>query len=177
MPHIAFLRAINVGGRFVKMERLRALFVEMGYADVTTFIASGNVIFDGGRAKGERLERAIERHLADALGYEVATFLRTPAELTSVVRHRPFGDEEPDTEGGLYVGFFGAPIDAARKRAVMALQSDANQLHVHGRELYWLRRERTMQTIALGTKLERALGTPATFRNVTTVRKLAALYG
>lgn len=175
--HIAFLRAINVGGRFVKMERLRALFVEMGHADAETFIASGNVIFDGRRAKAERMERAIERHLAAALGYEVATFLRTPAELAAVVRQRPFGDEVPDTEGGLYVGFFGAPVDAIRKRAVAALASDANLLHVHGRELYWLRRERTMQTISLGTKLERALGTPATFRNVTTVRKLAALYG
>ena len=174
--YIACLRAINVGGRFVKMERLRALFVEMGYADATTFIASGNVIFRGGRAKAERMERAIEHHLADALGYEVSTFLRTPAELGAIVGHRPFGDEEPKTEGGLYVGFFGAPIGAERTRGVAALESEANRLHVRGREIYWLRRERTMQTISLGTKLERALGTPATFRNVTTVRKLAALY-
>ena len=175
--HIAFLRAINVGRRVVKMDRLRALFVEMGYADASTFIASGNVIFDGGRASTERMERAIERHLAAALGYEVSTFVRTPAEVVAVVRHRPFGAEEPKTEGGLYVGFFGAPIDAARRRAVAALESEANRLHVHGREVYWLRRERTTQTLALGPKLERALGTPATFRNVTTVRRLAALYG
>ena len=174
--HIAFLRAINVGGRFVKMERLRELFVELGYPDAATFIASGNVIFDGRRAKPERIERAIERHLAAALGYEVATFVRTPAELAAVARYRPFGAEEPETEGGLYVGFFGAPIDAGRRRAVAALASDANLLHLHGREIYWLRRERTMQTISLGTKLERALGTPATFRNVTTVRKLVELY-
>ncbi len=46
MPtYVAFLRAINVGGHNVKMEVLRALFEAQGYADVATFIASGNVIF------------------------------------------------------------------------------------------------------------------------------------
>ena len=44
--HIAFLRAINITGRTIKMDRLRALFAELGLANVATFIASGNVLFD-----------------------------------------------------------------------------------------------------------------------------------
>ncbi len=47
MPrYVAFLRAVNVGGRIVKMDELRRLFAGAGFADVETFIASGNVIFD-----------------------------------------------------------------------------------------------------------------------------------
>lgn len=44
--YIALLRAINVGGHTVKMDRLRTLFAQVGLANVETFIASGNVIFD-----------------------------------------------------------------------------------------------------------------------------------
>ena len=46
MPRFfAFLRAINVGGHNVTMEKLRGLFEASGFKDVETFIASGNVIF------------------------------------------------------------------------------------------------------------------------------------
>ena len=57
---IAFLRAINVGGRNVKMDALRQIFVEMGFAHVETFIASGNVIFDTDVVGRKALEQQIE---------------------------------------------------------------------------------------------------------------------
>ena len=71
--YVALLRAINITGRTIKMDRLRALFAELGLANVATFIASGNVLFDADGA-AEALETRIEAHLQDALGYEVATF-------------------------------------------------------------------------------------------------------
>ena len=60
--YVAFLRAINVGGHTVKMDRLRALFAELGHGGVETFIASGNVIFEaaGGEAA---LEAALVSHM------------------------------------------------------------------------------------------------------------------
>ena len=61
--YVAFLRAINVGGHTVKMERLRELFAELGLANVETFIASGNVIFDAPSGDAGALERQIEQHL------------------------------------------------------------------------------------------------------------------
>ena len=80
--YVAFLRAVNVGGRRVSMDRLRAVFEELGFEAVSTYIASGNVVFEAsGRAAD--LERAIEEKLADALGFEVTTFLRRARD----VRH------------------------------------------------------------------------------------------
>jgi uncharacterized protein (DUF1697 family) len=73
--HIAFLRAINIGGRTVKMDHLRSLFESLGYGEVETFIASGNVIFQSPDEDTRALEQQIEAHLRQALGYEVATFL------------------------------------------------------------------------------------------------------
>jgi uncharacterized protein (DUF1697 family) len=173
--YIAFLRAINVGGRTVKMDRLRALFTEMGLDDVTTFIASGNVIFEAPAADPQTLEGQIEAHLRAALGYEVATFLRTPAELTAIARYEPFdGRAEGDLQ---YVGFLaGAPAAAARER-VDLLRNAVDDLRVHGREIHWLRRPALGESAVSGAALEKALGMPTTVRNVNTIRKLAAKYG
>jgi Protein of unknown function (DUF1697) len=74
---IAFLRAINVGGgRTVKMQSLRQVFESLGFSRVTTFIASGNVVFETTTKKTKALERKIERALKAVLGYEVRTFVR-----------------------------------------------------------------------------------------------------
>ena len=92
MPRlIAFLRAINVGGHTVKMDYLRQLFESMGFTGIETFIASGNVIFTSQAADNPaNLERAIESGLRLALGYEVATFIRTEAELAAIAAYSPF---------------------------------------------------------------------------------------
>jgi len=97
--YIAFLRAINVGGRIVKMDALRKIFSDMGFTSVETFIASGNVIFEAsesdlqvmvGLADMTALESWIEDHLHEALGYTVKTFVRTPASLEEIAGYRPF---------------------------------------------------------------------------------------
>jgi uncharacterized protein (DUF1697 family) len=70
MPkYVAFLRAINVGGHTVKMDYLRHLFETLGLSNVETFIASGNVIFDSPSRNTKTLEKKIERHLLEKLGY------------------------------------------------------------------------------------------------------------
>lgn len=177
MRHVAFLRAINVGGHVVKMDRLRALFEELGFDAVETFIASGNVIFDAGRASANAIERRVERHLATSLGYEVATFVRSTIELETISAYEPFGAGVPaDGAGSLMVGFIGAPLEAERIRALAALETDVDRLHPRGREVWWLARAGVGRSPLGMAKLERAIGAPATFRNVTTVRKLAALH-
>ena len=60
MKYAAFLRAINVGGHIVKMDRLRTLFEAAGFRGAETFIASGNVVFESSRKSAADLERAIE---------------------------------------------------------------------------------------------------------------------
>ncbi|HEX8490901.1 MAG TPA: DUF1697 domain-containing protein, partial [Chthoniobacterales bacterium] len=76
----AFLRAINVGGRNIAMAELRRVFQALGFKDVETFIASGNVVFNSGVSDLRALEFLIEDRLRSVLGYEVSTFLRTEEE-------------------------------------------------------------------------------------------------
>ena len=174
--YVAFLRAINVGGRVVKMQTLRQLFEGWGAANVETFIASGNVVFDSSRRSAGVAERAIEDHIRKALGYPVITFLRTLSELAAVAGHTPFAKSEYDAGATLFVGFMKDAPGAAVSRAVAALRDDVNDYAIEGRELYWLRRSRLMESIGQGPPLERIVASPITMRNVNTVRRLASKY-
>lgn len=172
MRHIAFLRAINVGGRTVKMDRLRGLFAGLGFRDVATLIASGNVLFSPGRQRPATLERRIEEALADALAFEVTTFVRTATELAALVEGEAMSEKPGES---VLVGFLkAAPGDAAYAR-VAALRTPGDELDVVGREVWWLRRGRLSDSRLSGGLLEKALGAPMTMRNITTVRKLGLL--
>lgn len=176
MPrYVALLRGINVGGHRVKMDRLREIFVEMGYDDVSTFIASGNVIFSAPTKDADALAEGIERDLAEALGYDVPTFLRTPAELARVVAHEPPGHDEGRA---LYVFFLKRPPDGALKRRLAEVTSAADRFTVHGREIYWSIDGRMSDSPLFATGLDRALGESLmTSRNVTSLGKLVAKLG
>jgi uncharacterized protein (DUF1697 family) len=173
---IAFLRAINVGGHTVKMDRLRTLFEELGYANVATYIASGNVIFEMPRMSTQTLEAQIEHHLQQALGYEVITFVRTIPELAAIVADAPVLPTSQKVHG-LYVAFLKAPLDAETQAKLLALNSETDEFHVHGSEFYWLCRIRLSDSpLFSGTLLTKTVGVPMTLRSVTTVKKLAAKY-
>jgi len=178
MPRfIALLRAINVGGHNVKMTQLRTLFEQLEFSNVETFIASGNVIFDAPSTKVPQLEQQIERHLQTALGYAVATFIRSDAELSAVAAYQPFAPAEMAAEGSsLYVAFLQAEPDHAAAQKLLTFRSEVDDFHVHEREFYWLSRARMSDSAFSGARLEKTLGLLATMRNITTVRKLAAKY-
>jgi uncharacterized protein (DUF1697 family) len=178
MPkYIAFLRAINVGGRVVKMDRLRALFEELNFTNVESFIASGNIIFDATAKNAATLETKIEAHLKSSLGYEVATCLRSPAEVAAAAANDPFNGEAAQHEKAtLFVGFLKHAPEAAAVEKLMTRQTPTDAFHVAGREVYWLCRIPVNESKIANAMFEKVLGVPATFRNVTTVGKLAAKY-
>lgn len=172
--YIALLRAINVGGRGLKMTALRALFEAMKFEDVETFIASGNVIFRS-KADPAKLETQIEKRLEKTLGYRVSTFLRTPEEVATVAQRYPF--DRPIPAGGrLFVGFVrNNPLPAVRKK-IAALSTTGDEFTIVGRELYWLCKVPSMKSIMTAGTLEKMLGQPSTLRNVNTLRRLGERY-
>jgi uncharacterized protein (DUF1697 family) len=174
MPsYIAFLRAVNVGGRIVKMEALRKYFAAMGLANVETLIASGNVIFDTSSKSASGLQRKIEDGLKTALGYEVKTFVRSAAEIAEVATQQPFPAARAKTAKVLLVGFVDAAVEAATAHKWMSYKSEVDDFQVKGRELYWLCQVGQSQSPLFKVAIERQLGIPITFRNMKTVRKIA----
>ena len=171
--HAAFLRAINVGGRVVKMDALRAHCEACGLRNVETFIASGNVIFES-RAGAAALETKIETALAAKLGYEVATFVRSIPELEAVAGRAA---KESGGTGNVYVAFLKTGPAAALRKSVEALAGPGDRFVFAGREFYWLRDGGFSDSTFSNAIFERAIKAPATFRNITTITKIAAKYG
>jgi uncharacterized protein (DUF1697 family) len=157
------------------MDRLRAHFEACKLRNVRTFIASGNVIFESSVADTASLERTIERALHKALGYPVATFLRTPKEMIEAAAHDPFPPARL-ADASVYVVFLKTEPSRQDKKNVLALRTDLDDLDLRGRELYWLRRDVKARAGQPGPPFERVLSIPATTRNITTVRKIAAKY-
>jgi uncharacterized protein (DUF1697 family) len=183
LPHnsgvrvIAFLRAINVGGRHtVSMAQLRRIFEALGFKDVETFIASGNVIFTSRAAPSPAMQRRIEDRLRATLGFDVSAFIRTEAEVAAVAGYRPFDDSLMRAAASLNVGFLAEPLSPEATRALMALKTDIDDFHLRGREVYWICRKRQGASKMSNAVLEKALKVRSTFRGVNTVSRLAARY-
>lgn len=171
MRFVAFLRAVNVGGHNVKMDALKTIFESAGLENVATFIASGNVIFDSPK-RAATLENLLEETLETNLGYRVATFVRSVAELQEIAQRQPFARRD----GKTYIGFLKKRPDAATTTALLSLRTEVDDLEVVGRELYWLNRGAFAESKLSGGLLEKTLKGETTLRNTNTVEKIAAKY-
>jgi uncharacterized protein (DUF1697 family) len=175
--YITLLRAINVGGgRTVKMNALRRVFESLGFSKVTTFIASGNVVFETTTKKPKALERKIEKALREALGYEVRTFIRPEAELTNIANYHPFPQAKLDTGWHCNIIFLADSLTPTLKRSVEALRTNTDAFEVRGREIYWLRRRKQNAAIFSTVPLEKILGRAFTVRGADTIKRIASKY-
>jgi uncharacterized protein (DUF1697 family) len=161
------------------MDRLRECFEALGFENVTTFIASGNVIFSASARDVGALERKIERHLARSLGYDVATFIRSPAELEAIAAFETSGTGQGGGLGSsLYVVFLPAPADDDVRSRFVDLESEMDHFSFSGREIYWQIQGKLTDSPLFGAGLQKATGdVPTTARNMTTVRRLVAKLG
>ena len=172
---VALLRAVNVGGRNqLSMSALRALFESFGYADVKSYIQSGNIIFDSSPRKSAVLALEVEEALAGALGQPIDVVIRSAAELKSVTESNPFLGRVPDPTK-LHVVFLNHAPDRARVKALDSSRFEPDEFALGAREIYLHCPDglgRSKLPPALGAKLAPI---PATVRNWNTVTKLAEL--
>ena len=173
---IAFLRAVNVGGRVVKMAALKAQFEALGLKDVSTFIASGNVIFETRARDMGALEQKIEKQLLGACGFEVHSFVRSLAEVAAIAVCRPFDPREMEHAASFVVGFVARPLNAAQQKTLSGFNNEFDAFHVQGREVYWMSRNKQSASKFSNAVFERALGLRATLRGMNTVQRIAALH-
>jgi uncharacterized protein (DUF1697 family) len=179
MPHyIAFLRGINLGNRRLKMDALRALFEEMKFADIATFIASGNVILASKVSDERKLVQQIQAHLKKSLGYDVDTFVRTRTEVATVAAFRPFANADMENPADtVHAGFLSEPLSAAQAKLLVACRTEVDEFCVEGREYYWLCRIKSHESKVWASPQFKAVKLPSSsMRNLTTVRKLAAQF-
>jgi uncharacterized protein (DUF1697 family) len=169
---IVLLRGINLGARRrVAMPELRALLTGAGFADVRTYVQSGNVVLSSDLAP-DRLGGETERLIAERFGFPVEVVTRTRDELADVVRRNPLAEVATEPKRH-QVTFLRGELEPAVVEKLEALDAAPEQVVVSGRELYsWhpagVGRSRLWSRLAT----EGWLGGPATARNWTTVETL-----
>lgn len=136
MFYIALLRGLNVGGHTIKMERLRQLFVEMGFTNVRSYIQSGNIFFESERTDQAALTQSIELHLGQALGYEVPVFLRTLPEFERLLTLDPFKHLTVTPEMRLCILFTQEQIPTTLALPLFSPKKDMEIIQVTEREAF-----------------------------------------
>jgi uncharacterized protein (DUF1697 family) len=173
----AFLRGVNLGTRRrIKNEDLRRVFEELGFEDVATFRASGNVVFRAATGKEGALTTRIEAGLEDSLGFEVSVLLRSDSEVEAIAAHAPF---EPRviaaSQGKLQVILLAVKPSATVRKEVLSHATEKDRLALEGRELYWLPSGGTLESNLDQNAIGSALGL-ATMRTKGTIEQIAAKY-
>jgi uncharacterized protein (DUF1697 family) len=175
--YVALLRAVNVGGRgLVTKEALRTAFVRAGGANVRTFIASGNVLFDSEPARVDAIVADARRRLGAVLGAEPVVILRSAAEMQRLLRRGPFAGVDAPAAIKRYILFLAA-APAHRPRLPVTHAKEALDLvHVAARDCWVVSRRKPSGMYGFpGIFVEDVLGVAGTARNWSTVTKLAAL--
>jgi uncharacterized protein (DUF1697 family) len=163
--YVALLRAVNVGGRGqLAMSDLKTMCREAGFAQVETYIASGNVIFQA-NGSAEDVKTALEERLSRYAGKPVSVAIRTDRELAAIVETNPFKKETPSKTVTIFLEH--APEDDALLRAT---GRQREELHLGAREIF------VHYVDGIGrSKLKIPAARSGTARNMNTVTRLAAL--
>ncbi len=173
--YAAFLRGMNLGRRRISNEDLRTHVEALGFADVATFRASGNVIF--GAPEEEPLAQVaarLEEGLSAALAYDVPVFARDAERMRAIAAHAPFApDELAASTGKPQVVLLGEAPSAAARRASLALAPDGDRFAFDGAELHWLPRAGLSDSELDLKALAKAVG-PTTVRTKGTIELIAA---
>src|SRR4051794_156909 len=172
--YVAFLRGMNLGGRRIKNEELRRHFEEMGFEEVATFRASGNVIFSSAKRESEdKLATRVEAELDERLGYDVPVFLQSIEEVAAIAAQQPFKPKQVEkSKGKLQVSLLKKKPSAAAKKKALAQATDEDLLAIEGRELYWLPSGGISDSDLDPKALDRTLG-PGTIRTMGTIEQIA----
>ena len=135
MLQIVLLRGINVGTRNrVPMAQLRELFASAGFADVRTYLQSGNVVL-ASDAPAEDLARTATALMQRGFGVEVAALVRTAAQLGAVVERDPLGELVSDPRR-YQVSFLDRELSTTVLERLQSLTAPGERLVAAGHELY-----------------------------------------
>ena len=110
IPYAAFLRGVNLGKRTTRSADIKAAFEAMGYDNVHTLIASGNVLFSAERAADAALAAKLEKGLEDKFGFKIGVVLRSLEELRAMAASAPFASVPGDVDAKRYVLLLREPV-------------------------------------------------------------------
>ncbi len=168
---IILLRAVNVGGAPLPMARLREIAEDLGASDVSTYIASGNLIADV-PGNGAEFDRALEKAIEKEFGFFRESISRTPEQVKKALKAHPFTVDEPKYS---YVSFLTERPTAEAIKKAETYDTGADEWKIIGSEMHIRYANGAGRPEMKSDSIIRALKVPGTARNLNTVKKLIEL--
>ena len=171
--YVAFLRGVNLGPtNKISMPALRAMAEDLGYADVATYINSGNLILSSAK-KADTVEREISKTIKDTFGRPIDVTVRTPAQLKKILAENPYPDGNPSQ---VTVAFLARAPAKDAKDKVATVAKDYEPFTIAGQQVY-VNYSQGIGRSKLAEKFSDIIGVSSTVRNIRTVDKVLALCG
>jgi uncharacterized protein (DUF1697 family) len=175
MRYVALLRGINVGGKsLVRMADLKVCVEELGYDDVSTFIASGNVLFESPERSGAKLETVIEPALERRFGLPIAVVVRSRGELGRIAKAIPetwIGDKSLRVN----VAFLRRTLDGRKLARELEPKEGVDELVARRSALIWATRRDALARSGMQKLVGGSAYKDLTVRNLNTTLKLQEL--
>ncbi len=176
LTQVAFLRAINVGGHRVTNDELADVIGDIGFAAVTPYQASGNLLLSDSPASVAGCgasEAAIAEALEATFGYAVPTMIRSAAEVGTIASATPFSQEVLiETSGKIQVMFFKTQLSKEQEQTILGIATPDDRIVVDRTEVYWLPTEGISTSSVKIDALNKAIG-PLTIRTQGTIVRIA----
>ena len=176
MPtHISLLRGVNVAGRTVRMAELQRIYDSLGFKNIQTYLQSGNVLFESGRADAEDLARQIESAIKKSLGHTVSVLIRSPRDLRRIFGTNPFLQGRREDPSKLHVTFLESLSSRAALAGLTKPPGETGEFIAGAHEIFLFCPDGYGRTKVNNAFFERKLKTSATTRNWNTVVALFEL--
>ncbi|MBK6504687.1 MAG: DUF1697 domain-containing protein [Ignavibacteria bacterium] len=171
--YVALLRGINVSGKnIMSMKALKELFVDVGMKNVTTYIQSGNVVFETESADNSDISKKLETAISKVFGYEVPVIIRSKRELREIIVKNPFASED---EKMLYITFLKENPDKEVLAELQGKNINNDEIRIIDKNAYLLIRNGYGNTKLSNAFIEKKMRADSTTRNIKTVKKLIEL--
>jgi uncharacterized protein (DUF1697 family) len=172
--YAAFLRGINVGGhKIIKMEELKKTFEALGFENVKTLLASGNVLFAAPSASESTLAKKVEKKLETAFGHEIGVLIRKIEGLQRLAEANPFAGIKITPQTRLYVTFLSEKTKSSLKIPYASSDGNFKIIRATGSEVCSVATlSPNSRTVDLMSILEKEFGRKVTTRNWNTIEKI-----
>ena len=170
--YIAMLRGINVSGqKIIKMADFKNHLQELNFADVQTYIQSGNAVFKTKKSTLKALEDKIAKKIFEDYGFEVSVIVKTPDELSEVLENNPFSKDKDLNR--LYVTFLSDKPTKEKLNKIEGIDYSPEEFVLKGKIIYGYSPNGYGKAKLSNNFIENKLKVSATTRNWKTVNKLA----
>lgn len=171
--YISLLRGINVSGqKLIKMDMLRMSYERLGFKNVSTYLQSGNVVFNASERDLCEIERELSLQIEKDFGFNVQTIVLTIENLKQIIDNNPFLNDVNKDQSFFYITFFSSKPDFSNSKAIEDKKQSLEEIIMSDDVAYLYCPNGYGRTKLTNNFLETKLKIRATTRNWKTTNEL-----